>query len=217
MAPPGATGPAESRRETAEAPPTTSAGTPDRRALEWLLSVGGSGTTNFGGNWRDVADRGRIPDEPFMLVTVLGTDCALLDDEGLTHLRGLKGVRSLFLSGTSVTDAGLRHVAGLTTVQNLHLERTSVTDAFWPHIADMKELRSLWLRGTDVRDLSPLQGRRLKQLTCDPELARRFARTLQAIPTLVEINGRPAAEFWKSADAAPPDAPSPASPTPGLE
>ena len=50
--------------------------------------------------------------------------------------------------------------------------------------------------GTKVSDLSPLKGMPLKTVHCDfkPE---RDAETLRSIKTLEQINGKPAAEFWK--------------------
>jgi tetratricopeptide (TPR) repeat protein len=50
-----------------------------------------------------------------------------------------------------------------------------------------------------LRDLAPLRGMKLKELSVDIE-PERNAFVLRSIKTLEEINGRPAAEFWKSVD-----------------
>jgi serine/threonine protein kinase/tetratricopeptide (TPR) repeat protein len=51
-----------------------------------------------------------------------------------------------------------------------------------------------------LRDLSPLRGMKLKQLSTEIE-PQRNAFVLRSIKTLEEINGRPAAEVWKSVDS----------------
>src|SRR5262249_28005710 len=50
-----------------------------------------------------------------------------------------------------------------------------------------------------LTDLSPLRGMKLKELSVEIE-PQRNAFVLRSIKTLEEINGRPAAEFWKSVD-----------------
>jgi serine/threonine protein kinase/tetratricopeptide (TPR) repeat protein len=50
-----------------------------------------------------------------------------------------------------------------------------------------------------LRDLSSLRGMKLKQLSTEIE-PQRNAFVLRSIKTLEEINGRPAAEVWKSVD-----------------
>ena len=51
------------------------------------------------------------------------------EDEDLAHLKGLTGLRELWLSGTQITDAGLAHLKGLTGLRELGLSYTKVTDA----------------------------------------------------------------------------------------
>lgn len=53
------------------------------------------------------------------------------------------------------------------------------------------------IEGMKVTDLALLKGTPLKELPCDfqPE---RDAEILRSIKTLETINGKPAAEFWKS-------------------
>ncbi len=59
-------------------------------------------------------------------------------------------------------------------------------------------LTDLTFDNTAVIDLTPLKGMALKQLRCDFN-PRRDAAIIRAIPTLEEINGKPAADFWKDA------------------
>ena len=50
-------------------------------------------------------------------------------DAGLSHLKGLTNLQTLWLTGTwGVTDAGLEHLKALTKLKSLHLDRTNVTD-----------------------------------------------------------------------------------------
>src|SRR5262249_14999651 len=50
-----------------------------------------------------------------------------------------------------------------------------------------------------LQDLSPLRGMKLRELSVEIE-PERNAFVLRSIKTLEEINGRPAAEFWKLVD-----------------
>jgi hypothetical protein len=50
-------------------------------------------------------------------------------DEGLQHLRGLAGMRTLNLARTAVSDRGLEHLRGLAGLTWLRLGRTAVTAA----------------------------------------------------------------------------------------
>jgi hypothetical protein len=96
-------------------------------------------------------------------------NCGDTDVRDLTPLRGMPLVY-LVIAGTRVVDlAPLRDVKGL-------------------ELLDCAKMQ--------VTDLAPLVGMPLKKLYCDfrPE---RDTAILRAIPTLTEINGQPAAEFWK--------------------
>ena len=50
------------------------------------------------------------------------------DDDALSHFSKSYKLRSLDLSGTSVTDEGLRHLTGLKDLTDLSLSNTDVTD-----------------------------------------------------------------------------------------
>jgi len=81
-------------------------------------------------------------------------DCAWVDDEQSAHLAELTNLKSLSLSGTSITDAGLLAISKLPRLSNLSIERCQgITDAGLDICAEMNQLRSLWLSsgqyGTD--------------------------------------------------------------------
>lgn len=46
----------------------------------------------------------------------------------MANLKGLTGLRRLYIGDTPVTDAGLVHLKGLTALQTLDLVDTDVTD-----------------------------------------------------------------------------------------
>jgi len=63
---------------------------------------------------------------PIFKVRLSGTG---VTDGGLAHLKGLTGMKMLFLGKTKVTDAGLVHLKGMTGLEGLLLQNTKVTDA----------------------------------------------------------------------------------------
>jgi len=73
-------------------------------------------------------------------------------------------------------------------------------------VADLSPLKGMPLthlhcKSTQVTDLAPLKDLPLKDLSCDFNLER-DAAILRSITTLTQINGKPAAHFWKEVDAA---------------
>ncbi len=81
------------------------------------------------------------------------------------------------------------------------LRRLVALKVMLPRLAADAAMRQRFLReDLTVSDLSPLRGMPLKSILCDfkPE---RDAEILRSIKTLETINGKPAAEFWKDADA----------------
>jgi Leucine-rich repeat (LRR) protein len=69
-------------------------------------------------------------------------------DDVLDHLRGLKHLRELNLSGADITDKGLAKLAGLTNLEVLDLSHTKVTDAGLVHLKGFRRLRTLILDST---------------------------------------------------------------------
>jgi serine/threonine protein kinase len=115
-------------------------------------------------------------------------------------------------------------IPDLSAVKGMHLKRLSLWSSTVSDLAPLAGMPLEWLNctGTKVRDFSPLRGARLVQLFCDNtsisdlsplrdmplrilrcnlETAKQNATVLQSIPTLENINGVPAAEFWKNPKA----------------
>jgi serine/threonine protein kinase/Leucine-rich repeat (LRR) protein len=164
------------------------AGDPDRRAAEYVLSLGGVVRVN--GSDREVRAAADLPKEPFRLtwvslfqnrqVTDAGLahfkDCKNLTylnlgqtpvtDAGLAHFKDCKGLTYLELWGTRVTDGGLAHFKDCKdlTVLSLH-DCRQVTDAGLAHFKDCKNLMGLDLRGTQVTDAGLAHFKDCKGLT----------------------------------------------------
>ena len=135
----------------------------------------------------------------------------------LSPLRGSKKLTQLDLSHTQVSDLsplkglpllGL-NVAGTLISDLSPLEGSSIDwlDASDTELSDLRPLKGselvvLRCQGTNVSNLSPLKETKLKELDCDLNL-QRDAALLQEIKTLVKINGKPAADFWKAARDSP--------------
>jgi formylglycine-generating enzyme required for sulfatase activity len=95
------------------------------------------------------------------------------------------------LQGTAITELNLDHctpLADLTPLKGMPLEKLNI-------------------QGCDkIVDVTPLKELPLKEIICDFKPAR-DAEVLRAIKTLVTINGKPAAEFWKGQEKAPAEKP----------
>jgi Leucine-rich repeat (LRR) protein len=114
----------------------------------------------------------------------------------LSPLKGMQ-LKSLDIDG----QAGAK-VSDLSPLKGMPL--TSLAVGNHP-VADLTPLQGMALeylniQGTAVKDLSPLRGLPLKTINCD--IKPEYAEILRSIKTLKTINAKPAAEFWKAAEAA---------------
>ncbi len=125
---------------------------PDRRAAEWVLSIGGAIKIRQDGQERDIQTAKGVPGASFEVVLVNLTANRKVDDAGLEHLKGLNKLTELVLDGTQVSDAGLVRLKGLTELTELYLNRTRVSDAGLEHLKGLTKLTHLHLSGTQVSD-----------------------------------------------------------------
>src|SRR5262249_40988273 len=99
----------------------------------------------------------------------------------------------LLCGSTQISD--LAPLKGMPLTE-LHCDSTAVAD-----LTPLKNMPLTYLNcaKTRVADLSPLRGMPLKNLRCDfrPE---RDTDLLRSLKTLEQINGKPAAQFWKDVD-----------------
>ena len=132
-----------------------------RAAVAWVLEMGGS--VLYG---HEVDEDGHAlinppPPAPAWLIDRLGIDFVdevervnlrNKDIDDLARLRGMPGLRWLYLGDTDVSD--LSPLAGLTDMRDLELSGTNVTDL--SPLTGMTNLRRLHINHTPVSDLSPL-------------------------------------------------------------
>ncbi len=120
-------------------------------------------------------------------------DCSHTKTSELSPLEGMPLVQ-IGIAGTLVSD--LSPLKGM-QLQSLHTQWTAVSD-----LSPLKgmPLHLLACSGTNVSDLSPLQNTPVKDLLFDFQPYRDTA-LLKSLNTLVQINGKPAQEFWKEAEA----------------
>jgi serine/threonine protein kinase len=147
---------------------------PDRKAAEWITSVGGS--VRVSGIDRDIGAVGDLPRELFRVTRIALNRNNQVTDEKLALFKECKNVTSLALDGTNVTDMGLvnfkdhtnlTHIwiedtpvtgTGLANFQNckqlvqLSVGKTAMTDAGLAHFKDCERLSILTLGGTHVTD-----------------------------------------------------------------
>ena len=119
----------------------------------------------------DMANRIQVPEKLLKLLAefpkleVVDLRGSGITDEGLAHLKDLKGLRKLYLGRTEISDAGLKHIAGLAGLEHLILSESKVTDAGLKQLAGLKKLTTLEISGTVVTDLGLRELRELKALT----------------------------------------------------
>ena len=75
-----------------------------------------------------------------------------VDDAALVRLKGLPSLRGLILMNTSITDDSLRHLEGLVNVRSLFLDGTQITGPGLSHMKSLSNLGVLCLRNTPVTD-----------------------------------------------------------------
>jgi len=73
-----------------------------------------------------------------------------VDDAGLLNIRGLIGLKGLFLEGTRISDDGLPHLRRLTNLESLAFWGTRITDAGLVDLRELTELQFLGLFYTQI-------------------------------------------------------------------
>ncbi len=121
----------------------------DRRAAEWVLSVGGYLDLDVAPN--RVKARSELPVGHFHVLAIYLGHTRTTDGD-LERLIGLSGLRHLDLTRTSVTDAGIKSITRLDTLSSLSLNSPGVTAAGVEELKELKGLRSLGLYGVPLTD-----------------------------------------------------------------
>ena len=131
---------------------TKPAGTvdPDRRAAEWVLSVGGKVRINH--DPQDLLQSAALPTETFRLTYVNLDNRAQLTDESLLQLNECKHLAALGLANTNVGDVGLRHLRASTGLTHLYVPGTKITDEGLALFQDCRSLLALGIGNTAITD-----------------------------------------------------------------
>jgi serine/threonine protein kinase/formylglycine-generating enzyme required for sulfatase activity/Leucine-rich repeat (LRR) protein len=164
-------------------PTSPEANDPDRRAAEYVLSIGGAVQLTNRPDFIDAAPK--LPPEAFQLITVhllsnaqptdaglaLLKDCpnlqqvrltgsAQVTDTGISHLKDCQSLIGLGLDGTKVTDKGLASFKGFTKLVYLSLSDTQISDAGLASFNGCKGLKFLQLNDLRISDagLESFQG-----------------------------------------------------------
>jgi len=159
---------------------------PDRRAAEWVLSIGGKVDVNVGGrfiktvaggvettNFIDGKGTSRVstveglPSVPFTLRVVTLSDNTQVKDDDMSRLVGLIGLSELKLNGTAISDNGLDFIQRISSLTLLGIARSHISDKGFDAIANLRGLGSLGVVGNrNVTDVG------IKKLAKLPSLAR---------------------------------------------
>ncbi len=175
-----------------ESPDPVAPRDPDRRAAEWVLSMGG--TIQVNGASRSLQGAVELPPEPIRLtyvhlnrneianegdlahfqacknLVILHLEFTKVTDAGLANFKNCKALLSLNLSGESVSDAGLVHFKDCNLTQ-LRLYRTNASDAGLAYFKDCKNMTVLALNNMPMTDAGLAHFKDCKKLT-SVDLAR---------------------------------------------
>jgi serine/threonine protein kinase len=133
----------------------------DRKAAEWVLSIGGTVSIDVKTKIANAAD---LPPGRFSLTHVDLANKKRVTDADLARFAGCDALYSLYLSNADVTDAGIAHLKRCRRLARLELNYTKVGDPGLAHLASMKKLNALNLNGLTISEqgLAPLKD--LKEL-----------------------------------------------------
>jgi serine/threonine protein kinase/Leucine-rich repeat (LRR) protein len=142
---------------------TAAAIDPDRRAAEYVLSIGGLVRVN--GEDRDIKTVATLPEGPFRLTSVDLGHKKYVTDMVLAYLKNCHSLARLCLRETQVTDAGLVHIKDCRDLMHLDLHWTQVSDAGLLQFKDLRDLRIADFSWTRVGDASVARLVDCKHLT----------------------------------------------------
>lgn len=141
---------------------------PDRRAAEGVLKLGGS--VWVGSNFQQIVDPADLPTGHFVVTKIDLSNKKNIEDKFLDNFRGLADLQILILTETSITDRGLANLTNegrqpLPSLQRLHLDDTKISQDGLRFLSGSRDLSELWLEGTVITDGAVLdQFPKLKNL-----------------------------------------------------
>ncbi|MBC7815294.1 MAG: protein kinase, partial [Planctomycetaceae bacterium] len=159
------TGKNSKKSTTSDAKPMVASTNPDRRAAEWVLSIGGTIKITENGMERPAAAIGELPRGAFELTGVGLGQNEKVSDAGLAVFKDCKNLTSLHLYYVNVSPAGLAHFKACRNLTNLSLHSTQTSDAGLAHFQDCKNLMFLDLTYTQASDVGLAYFKDCKNLT----------------------------------------------------
>ena len=142
--------PASARNDSRDISPTSD---PDRRAAEWVLSIGGAINITESGKERQIGAIAVLPPGAFQLTFVDLLSNPNVTDSGLAYFKDCKNLIVLSLEGTHVSDAGLAYFKDCKNLTQLNLGATHISNAGLVHFKDCKNLTFLRLYLVPVNDV----------------------------------------------------------------
>ncbi|MCI0703791.1 MAG: hypothetical protein L0241_22255, partial [Planctomycetia bacterium] len=136
---------------------------PDRKAAEFVLSIGGCVSVN--GEDRVIMDAKDLPKEPFQLTQIVLVENAPVTDASLAVFKDCRNLTHIALSGTQVGDTGLANFAECKNLMYLYLKGTHVTSAGFATFKDCTQLLELDLSYTQVNNDALTHLKQFKNLS----------------------------------------------------
>lgn len=135
----------------------------DRKAAEWVLSVGGAVWIND--QEQEITTKAALPKDAFRLTGIIGLRSEQVTDDSLKVLQSCKHITIVDLHGAkNLTDNGVTSLGHVAQFRELNLGYTQVSDKGLAVFSQCKNLRNLDLTQTAVTDAGLLPFRECKQL-----------------------------------------------------
>ena len=145
---------------------------PDRRAAEYVLSIGGRVKIKEKYEERDVTTVGDLPPTPFVITRVHLAWNETATDSGLASFQDCKNLTHVgFNVAKNVGDVGLAYLRDCKDIIHLGVNSTKVTDEGLAIFKHCKKLESLELHGCKVGD-EGLAQLKVPANPCDASLLR---------------------------------------------
>jgi formylglycine-generating enzyme required for sulfatase activity len=136
---------------------------PDRKAAEYVLSIGG--VVQVDDRDRKINAAAELPRDPFRLTWVGLMHSNQVSEMGLANFKDCQNLTFLGLFDTSVSDEGLANFQNCTKLTFLNLSRTKISDAGLANFKNCTELTIVVLNETKVSDAGLAYLKNSKNLT----------------------------------------------------
>jgi Leucine-rich repeat (LRR) protein len=130
--------------------PVLTSAAADRRAAEYVLSVGGR--VLIDDQATEIASLDKLPTKPFQLRVAILEFNKKVTDEGLASFEGCQNLKAIDLDRANVSDAGLVHFRNCRQLKSLNLIATRTNDTALSYFRDCRSLSHVWLINAPVTD-----------------------------------------------------------------